>query len=384
MKMDFNAYCSLTRRFRLMRLPSLISSSTLLFLLVSTLFYSVYAQDKTFTVILDAGHGGRDTGNRGNGYYEKKIALNIALTIGSLLEKQNSIKVIYTRKKDVFVDLIERANIANKADADLFISIHCDAFSQSSVYGAGTFVLGLHANDRNFQIAQKENSVIFLEEDYEQKYDGFDPNNPESVISLLLMQETYLDQSIVAANTIQQSFISNLSRKDRTVKQAGFVVLKYTYMPSVLVEAGFLTNPKEGAYLNSTKGQQQISSTIADAVINYRNFLYSSVSSENPIENNKPKSELVKNVKKDISTIYFSVQIAASKKSIATKPYNFKGLKPIQRQKEGKIYRYYYSQSKTIEGAKKLQTKAQKKGFKGAFLVAFKDGEKVDIKSVLP
>ncbi len=384
MKMDFNAYCSLTRRFRLMRLPSLISSSTLLFLLVSTLFYSVYAQDKTFTVILDAGHGGRDTGNRGNGYYEKKIALNIALTIGSLLEKQNSIKVIYTRKKDVFVDLIERANIANKADADLFISIHCDAFSQSSVYGAGTFVLGLHANDRNFQIAQKENSVIFLEEDYEQKYDGFDPNNPESVISLLLMQETYLDQSIVAANTIQQSFISNLSRKDRTVKQAGFVVLKYTYMPSVLVEAGFLTNPKEGAYLNSTKGQQQISSTIADAVINYRNFLYSSVSSENPIENNKPKSELVKNVKKDISTIYFSVQIAASKKSIATKPYNFKGLKPIQRQKEGKIYRYYYSQSKTIEGAKKLQTKAQKKGFKGAFLVAFKDGKKVDIKSVLP
>ena len=384
MKMDFNAYCSLTRRFRLMRLPSLISSSTLLFLLVSTLFYSVYAQDKTFTVVLDAGHGGRDTGNRGNGYYEKKIALNIALTIGSLLEKQNGIKVIYTRKKDVFVDLIERANIANKADADLFISIHCDSFSQSSVYGAGTFVLGLHANDRNFQIAQKENSVIFLEENYEQKYDGFDPNNPESVISLLLMQETYLDQSIVAANTIQQSFISNLSRKDRTVKQAGFVVLKYTYMPSVLVEAGFLTNPKEGAYLNSTKGQQQISSTIADAVINYRNFLYSSVSSENPIENNKPKSELVKNVKKDISTIYFSVQIAASKKSIATKPYNFKGLKPIQRQKEGKIYRYYYSQSKTIEGAKKLQTKAQKKGFKGAFLVAFKDGEKVDIKSVLP
>ncbi len=384
MKMHFNAYCSIRRRFQLISLPSLISSCTLLFFLISTILYSVYAQDKTFTVVLDAGHGGRDTGNRGNGYYEKKIALNIALTIGSLLEKQNSIKVIYTRKTDVFVDLIERANIANKADADLFISIHCDAFSQSSVYGAGTFVLGLHANDRNFQIAQKENSVIFLEEDYEQKYDGFDPNNPESVISLLLMQETYLDQSIVAANTIQKSFTSNLSRKDRTVKQAGFVVLKYTYMPSVLVEAGFLTNPKEGAYLNSTKGQQQISTTIADAVINYRDFLYSSVSSDNPIENNKPEIKLVKNVKKDISTIYFSVQIAASKKSIETKPYNFKGLKPIQIQKDGKIYRYYYSQSKTIEGAKKLQTKAQKKGFKGAFLVAFRDGKKVDIKSVLP
>ena len=209
-------------------------------------------ENKTFVVVLDAGHGGKDSGNRGNGYYEKKIALNIVLQIGKILEKDPSIKVIYTRKKDVFVDLIKRARIANQADANLFVSVHCDAHT-SQAYGAGTFVLGLHENQRNFEVAKKENSVIFYEENYEENYDGFDPNNPESVISLTLMQETYLNQSITAASEIQKSFVSNLSRKDRTVKQAGFVVLKYTYMPSVLVETGFLTNKKEGAYLNSQR-----------------------------------------------------------------------------------------------------------------------------------
>ncbi|MEO2099724.1 MAG: N-acetylmuramoyl-L-alanine amidase, partial [Flavobacteriaceae bacterium] len=139
---------------------------------------------------------------------------------GKILEKTKGIKVIYTRNTDVFVDLIQRANIANKAAADLFVSIHCDAFSSTRAYGAGTFVLGLHENERNFKVAQKENSVIFLEKDYEKNYDGFNPNDPESVISLILMQETYLDQSIEAANTIQKSFVSNLKRKDRTVKQA--------------------------------------------------------------------------------------------------------------------------------------------------------------------
>ncbi|MDB3968097.1 N-acetylmuramoyl-L-alanine amidase, partial [Flavobacteriaceae bacterium] len=180
--------------------------------------------NKPFVVVLDAGHGGHDSGNRGNGYFEKKIALNIVLKIGKQLEKLPGVKVIYTRKTDVFVELIQRANIANKADADLFVSVHCDAFTSPKAFGAGTFVLGLHANDRNFKVAQKENAVIFLEDDYEQNYDGFNPNDPESVISLILMQETYLDQSIEAAGAIQKSFVSNLKRKDRTVKQAGFVV----------------------------------------------------------------------------------------------------------------------------------------------------------------
>lgn len=385
MKIDFNAYCSLIARLQLAKFTSLpLFLTILLSLLLFAPQASIYSQEKPFLVVLDAGHGGKDTGNRGNGYFEKRIALNIALKVGASLAKDQGVKVIYTRKSDVFVDLIERANIANKADADLFISIHCDAFTKSTVYGAGTFVLGLHANERNFQVAQKENSVIFLEENYEQKYDGFDPNNPESVISLLLMQETYLDQSIVAANTIQRSFVRNLARKDRTVKQAGFVVLKYTYMPSVLVETGFLTNPTEGSYLNSNKGQQEIAQAIAKAILNYKKELSNSVAIENPIELVSPKQPENPVVQKQLEDVYFSVQIAASNKAIAPRSYNFKGLKSVERLKEGNIYRYFYSSSPSYDAAKKLQTEARQKGYKGAFIVAFKDGKKVDIKTVLP
>ncbi|MGD2005182.1 MAG: N-acetylmuramoyl-L-alanine amidase [Flavobacteriaceae bacterium] len=385
MKIDFNAYCSLIARLQLAKFTSFpLFLTILLSLLLFAPQASIYSQEKPFVVVLDAGHGGKDTGNRGNGYFEKRIALNIALKVGASLAKVQGVKVIYTRKSDVFVDLIERANIANKADADLFISIHCDAFTKSTVYGAGTFVLGLHANERNFQVAQKENSVIFLEENYEQKYDGFDPNNPESVISLLLMQETYLDQSIVAANTIQRSFVRNLARKDRTVKQAGFVVLKYTYMPSVLVETGFLTNPTEGSYLNSNKGQQEIAKAIAKAILNYKKELSNSVAIENPIELVSPKQPENPVVQKQLEDVYFSVQIAASNKAIAPRSYNFKGLKSVERLKEGNIYRYFYSRSPSYDAAKKLQTEARQKGYKGAFIVAFKDGKKVDIKTVLP
>ena len=240
-----------------------------------------------FVVVVDAGHGGKDPGNRGNGYFEKNIALKIALNVGQTLSK-NGVKVVYTRKKDVFVDLFRRAQIANEANADLFISIHCDAHN-SNAYGAGTFVLGLHANERNFKIAQKENSVIYMEENYEQKYDGFDPNNPESVISLVLMQEEYLEQSIVAANYIQEFFVNDLNRKDRKVKQAGFLVLRNTYMPSVLIEAGFLTNKTEGKYLNSTKGQNEISSSVSKAVLKYLRTL-----DNNRVELNNDKKPLIR------------------------------------------------------------------------------------------
>ena len=199
-----------------------------------------------FTVVIDPGHGGKDPGAVSNGFYEKIIALNTSLKLGQILQ-DNGIKVIYTRDRDKFVNLLERANIANKSDAQLFISIHCNTHS-SQAYGAETFVLGLHANQRNFEVAKKENSVIFFEDDYESAYAGFDPNNPESVIGLTLMQEEYLDQSIIAASYIQNGFVNRLNRKNRNIKQAGFIVLKYTYMPSVLIELGFLSNKKEGAY----------------------------------------------------------------------------------------------------------------------------------------
>ena len=194
-----------------------------------------------FTVVLDAGHGGHDPGNLGNGYLEKNIALKIVLEAGKLLEKDPDIKVIYTRKDDTFVDLYVRGEIANKAKADLFVSVHCDSHT-SNAHGAGTFVLGLHANKQNFEIAKKENSVIYLEDNYETRYADYDINSPESVIGLTIMQEEFLDQSIMLAKMMQDNFAKKLKRNDRKVKQAGFIVLHQTFMPSVLIESGFLTN----------------------------------------------------------------------------------------------------------------------------------------------
>ena len=326
-----------------------------------------------FTVVLDAGHGGKDPGNRGNGYYEKNIALSIALKVGAELEKQSNIKVIYTRKKDVFVNLFKRAEIANKAKADLFISIHCDSHS-SNAYGAGTFVLGLHANQRNFEIAKKENSVIFKEENYEQKYDGFDPNSPESVISLVLMQEDYLDQSIVIADLIQKAFVSDLNRKNRTVKQAGFIVLKYTYMPSVLVETGFLTNKKEGAYLNSKKGQREMSESIAKGILRYRNSINSDV-----IKND---SQLFSDL--DYTDEYFlKIQIASSSKKVPLKSYNFKGLKNLSYLKNNNTYRYYFEKTQDYTLAKLMLKRAVKSGYKDALIVAFKNDKSITIEEYL-
>ena len=333
---------------------------------------------KPFVVVLDAGHGGHDSGNRGNGYFEKNIALNIALGIGKILQKNQDIKIIYTRKTDVFVKLVDRAKIANEADADLFISIHCDAFKSPAVFGAGTFVLGLHANQRNFEIAKRENSVIFYEEDYEKNYEGFDPNNPESVIGLTLMQEAYSNQSIEAADAIQRSFVSSLGRKNRTVKQAGFVVLKYTYMPSVLVEAGFLTDKKEGAYLNSKKGQNDIAKSIAKAIVNYKNDIEKSTIDEETF--NQEKKITYYNTKEEI---FFRVQIAASKNSIDLNAYNFNGLEPIHKIKDGGYFKYYFSKSKNYKQIQKEKKRAKKKGFKTAFIVAFKGDKQIKLSEAL-
>ena len=346
-----------------------------------------------FVVVLDAGHGGKDDGNRGNGYFEKHIALNITKSIGAQLAKQKDIKVIFTRKDDRFIELKNRAKIANQANADLFISIHCDAFTSPKAYGAGTFVLGLQRTKDNFRIAQKENSVIFLEDDYETTYDGFDPNNPESVISLLLMQETYQGQSIEAASTIQKSFVRNLKRKDRTVKQAGFLVLRETYMPSVLVEVGFLTNKKEGQYLNSKKGQQEMATTITRAILNYKNQLAASVSSGEVLDMSPIEKATTAVVEKEEAKttnsqafnkgIVFKVQIAASSKMLALTKSNFKGLKGLSRQKSGNLYRYFYGEVKQYKAAERLKQKAVKAGYEHAFLVAFKDGVKINISDAI-
>lgn len=368
-------YKSMYKRFQTLHLFGFFCFGLLVHPLLSQ-----SSTSKPFVVVLDAGHGGHDSGNRGNGYYEKYIALNIALSTGKILERHKDIKIIYTRKSDKFVKLVERANIANKADADLFISIHCDAFTSPKAFGAGTFVLGLHANQRNFEIAKRENSVIFYEEDYEKNYDGFDPTNPESVISLTLMQETYSNQSIEAAASIQKSFVTNLGRKDRTVKQAGFVVLKYTYMPSVLVETGFLTNKREGSYLSSKNGQKEMANAIAQAIVNYKDEMKNSVVAQEVFE---PEATAVPNENIGKQEIRFKVQLAASKKIIELQPYNFKGLKNVSRQKEGVYHKYYFGNTNSYKLIQREQKRAKRAGFKSAFVVAFKGEQKIKLSEAL-
>ncbi len=278
------------------------------FIFIHLLFYTAnsYAyqeNDDEFVVVLDAGHGGHDPGNLGNGYLEKNIALNIVLRVGSILKQNSNIKVIYTRDDDTFVDLYVRGEIANKANADLFVSVHCDSHT-SDAYGAGTFVLGLHANKQNFEIAKKENSVIYLEDNYETRYADYDINSPESVIGLTIMQEEFLDQSIALAKNIQENFAGKLKRKDREVKQAGFIVLHQTFMPSVLIETGFLTNKSEGAYLNSSKGQSEMGAAIADAILRYRSGIRSNatrlIASNTPEPTPRTESEsTIKTVEND-------------------------------------------------------------------------------------
>jgi N-acetylmuramoyl-L-alanine amidase len=344
-----------------------------------------------FVVVLDAGHGGNDPGNVGNGYKEKEIALNIVLTVGKSLEKHPNIKVIYTRKTDVFVPLRERAKIANNADADLFVSVHCNSH-HSSAHGTETFVLGLHENQRNFEIAKKENEVIFLEEDYESHYDGFDPNSPESFIGLTLMQEEYLDQSTQLARLVQDNFTKTLKRNDRGVKQAGFWVLHNTYMPSVLVETGFLTYKPEGAYLNSAKGQNEVALAIYKGLMDYKMILdrnvgqnvYKDVANKDSLKDELTEELDSKDAVKRIYTnTVFKVQLAASSNKLEPKSYNFNGLNDISREKEGKLYKYFYGGTSDYNEIKLMAEFAKSKGYPTSFIVAYQNGKRVDLSSVI-
>jgi N-acetylmuramoyl-L-alanine amidase len=346
---------------------------------------------KPFVVVLDAGHGGKDPGRPTNfGYKEKDIALDIVLKVGHNLEKNDNIKVIYTRSTDVFIELRQRAKIANKADADLFVSIHCNAHN-SQAYGTETFVLGLHRNDSNFRVAQQENEVIFLEDNFESNYEGFDPNSPESMIGLTLMQEDYLDQSILLARYVQDNFTYKLKRKNRGVKQAGFWVLHNTYMPSILIETGFITNKTEGDYLNSATGKINMSKSISDAILDYKSKLNSDSSSTteglpndtNVVSEGSEVIEPVATPSANTSSVIFKVQIAAGANKLATKSYNFKGLNQITRQKSNSIYRYFYGYTSNYSVAVELLNRAISKGYTTAYLVAYKDGQKTTIKEAL-
>ena len=224
-------------------------------------------------VVIDAGHGGKDPGCHGKKTKEAQIALSTALELGRIIkENMPDVEVVYTRDKDVFVELHQRAKIANNEGADLFISLHCNS-GPSSAYGTETFTMGLHKNEGNLEVAKKENSVIFQEDNYKEVYGDFDPNSDEQYILMNLMQGASNDRSIGLASKIEKDFSKRVGRKSRGVKQAGLFVLWKTTMPSVLVEIGFLTNPKEEEYLNSKNNRVYIASGIYRAFKEYKNEL---------------------------------------------------------------------------------------------------------------
>ncbi len=350
-----------------------------LFFLSATQFS--FAQKKTYTIVLDAGHGGHDPGNIGNGYREKNIALKVALEVGKIIGKEKDIKVVFTRKNDVFVELWKRGSIANDIKADLFVSIHCDSHT-SNAYGIGTFVLGARGNRQNLEIAKRENSVILLEKDYKQNY-NYDPNSPESVIGLSLLQEENLDQSLQLASIIQNNLVAKLKRHNRHVKMDNFQVLRETIMPSVLIELGFLTNKKEGRFLNSKSGQQAMAKNIANSIISYVNQLkLNTVDVDITIVDETPTVVETKNEVKKAS-IEYKIQIASSRKKIATKSYNFKGLKNVESVKVGKFYKYYYGKTADYKNIQTLLKRVKKKGYSSAFIAAFKNGKKISVKEAL-
>ncbi|MFY8214699.1 MAG: N-acetylmuramoyl-L-alanine amidase family protein [Flavobacterium sp.] len=378
----------------------------LLLLLLSCFIFvchPAFAQNK-FKVTLDAGHGDHDYGAVYNGHIEKNITLAIVLKVGKILEARSDMQVNYTRKTDVFIELVERSNIANRADANIFVSIHCNANKNSAAAGTETYVMGLNKNASNLAVAKSENSVITLEKDYKQKYQGFDPNNPGSMLGITLMQEEYLENSIALASKLEDKFVLELSTKSRGVKQAPFMVLHKAYMPRVLIETGFISNPTDGARLDSEEGQEDIARAIANAIVEFKKEYFGSgdesvnvekpsqkaaestqTATDTPTTQVAPKAELTKEEPKktDKKSAEFKIQIAAVAKKVEPISANFNGLSPIEMIADGNVFKYSYGTTGDYAEAKRNLQQAKDKGFTSAYIVAFKNGKKVSIQEAL-
>lgn len=351
-----------------------------------------YGQSNDFKVTLDAGHGAHDFGAVYSGRVEKNIALAIVLKVGKILESYPKIDVIYTRKTDVFIDLVERANIANRADSNIFVSVHCNANKNLAADGTETYVMGMTKVASNLEAAKKENAVITLEKDYKQKYEGFDPNSPETMIGMTLMQEEYLENSISLASKVEDAF-ALIGKKIRQggVKQAPYMVLHKAYMPRVLIETGFVSNAVEGDVLNSEQGQNDIARAIADAIVSYKNEYFgdggietqgekpSQMIKDTPVKSSEASEVNKVIIKKDTIGSIYKIQLSASKNKLALEPKNFKGLKNVSLVYEDNIYKYLYGETSDYENAKNQLKEVKSKGYNSAFLIAFKNGKKISI-----
>ena len=348
------------------------------------------AEGKSFTVVIDAGHGGKDPGAKGTNVTEKTINLAVALRLGRLIEANHKdVRVVYTRKDDRFVELDERANIANREKADLFMSIHTNAVKRgSSVQGTETYTLGLARGQENLEVAMSENSAILLEDNYQQRYEGFDPNSSESYIIFEFMQNKHMEQSVNLASEIQKAFKAS-KRVDRGVRQAGFLVLRKTGMPSVLVELGYISNRQEERFMRSAAGQDKLAGALYEAFSTYKRKydqrqggVVSSVTERRRTASPPTGSEADILSKKNgphentEGKVIYKVQILTSDKKLAANSRLLKGYKNVDYYVEKGIYKYTYGETTDFNAIRKIR-KSLLKDFKDAFIVAFKNGEKV-------
>lgn len=384
---------------------------TYLFTRLLTLFFVLLlglsvASAKDFVLVIDAGHGGRDAGALGNRSKEKDINLGVALKLGRMVANNvPGVKVVYTRDKDVYLTLQERANKANRAEGDLFISIHTNSIDKKSpnrktVAGASTWTLGLHRSKENLEVAKRENSVIYLESDFSTRYEGFDPNSTESYIIFEFMQYKHMEQSINFASDIQHEFVSVADRVDRGVRQAGFWVLAKTSMPAVLVELDFICNPTQERFLTSESGQTKMAQAIYNAFVKYKSDYdrkQNAGKSKAPAAqapavtpapdpaptakaDNKPapRAASAPAVEQDDASgvTYYKVQFMALPRKLPANSKEFKGLSPVECYKDGGMYKYTYGKS-TDRNEIQKQYKKVKSLFRDAFIIQFRDGKRV-------
>lgn len=366
--------------------------SGFLFAVVYFMSFSMFAQttanNKIRTIVIDAGHGGKDPGTMGTkrySIYEKDIALSVSLRLGGYISDAfPEIDVIYTRKEDVFLELNERTELANNSNSDLFISIHCDGFTNSTASGASVFVMGMSKLKTNLDVAMRENAAIYLEDNYKKKYDGFDPNSPESYIVFNLMQNTYLEQSLQLAEEVDREFAIKANRKSRGVKQAPFYVISRTNMPSILVECGFLTNPKEEDFLHSDLGQDYISSAIFRAFRSYKESVegFDDLEAQSSVIQETNQDHIVHKEDTGIEDeIIFKVQIGTYLKSMKDdKSFIQVGASEII---SDDIFKYYVGSETKKDAADRIKNQMLDLGFNGSFIVAFYKDIRISMKEAL-
>ncbi len=336
-----------------------------LLMLFST--FSFAQKKENFVIVIDAGHGGKDIGARGVADYEKNITLDVSLKLGALIEKNNpDVKVVYTRKTDVFLELWERTRISNNNKANLFVSVHCNSAANKAAYGTETFVMGLNRSNETDEVSKRENSVIFLEKDRE-IYEKFNPNDPEAVIAFEIMNAAYKEQSIRFADLVEKNFVNFQKRHSRGVKQANFHVLRGNASPSVLVEIGFISNQDEGTYLASDEGKKSTAETLYQAFLTYKK----EYDRRNGVvaEEDKPKVE--KKVEKPLEGKKLKVKVLTSRIKYSPSSPQLKGLTDLEVVQDGDDYIYYYGDTDMRSRADELLAVAKRKGFSNSQIVEF-------------